>query len=609
MRDFKKTFLFPLFLVISMIITSCGVSNKIKYFTITWKNYDGTLLAIDEKVKEGSTPTYVGETPFRFTDADYTYTFKGWEPEIEVVSQDQTYVAVFTKEDIKYNITYNLYGGINNPANPDTYTKNDHIVFKVPTKKGYTFLGWNNTNSGEPITEIEIHTRGDISIDAIWNEGNEYNVALDANTGSVEESNFKFIYDKEYQLPIPTKSGYEFLGWFDNDNKVEENGTWQIDYDVTLIAKWQAYKRALQVNLNDYERGTVSIIEGSGYVDEKITICATPKDNYVFSGWYKNGLEKINTNPTYTFYMPNEDVFLTAYFLTKEEYDNEQALKYAMKPVLSQDSKTITYGLYPQTKISDEKIINTLNNITEAQINGWYYYDETYYAKSQATPYNKNNVKLKFNDGTEITANETYWYKCEPITWKVISESAGEYKVISDLILDCHNYYFNTAIRIINRNTIYASNYQYSGIRSWLNDDFYNTAFRLNNKHIKTTKVINNSEQNGHENEKYSSETTDDKVFILSYKELTNSQFCYSAASIAASQRGAKGSDYARANGIYVYPSDWATFYYNGLYWSRSPISTTDYYVYEVNIDGSIVTADVNSTHIGVRPAITLSLY
>ncbi|MDR0832461.1 MAG: leucine-rich repeat protein [Bacillales bacterium] len=65
-------------------------------YTITWENYDGTVLETDTKVPAGSTPTYDGEMPEKISDEIGTYTFSGWSPEVSEASADITYTATYT---------------------------------------------------------------------------------------------------------------------------------------------------------------------------------------------------------------------------------------------------------------------------------------------------------------------------------------------------------------------------------------------------------------------------------------------------------------------------------------------------------------------------------
>jgi hypothetical protein len=75
--------------------STSSISEKL--YTITWLNYDDTILEVDEDVTYGTMPTYDGTTPVRVTDAQYTYTSTGWSPELAMVISNQTYTAQYPK--------------------------------------------------------------------------------------------------------------------------------------------------------------------------------------------------------------------------------------------------------------------------------------------------------------------------------------------------------------------------------------------------------------------------------------------------------------------------------------------------------------------------------
>lgn len=80
-----------------------GWSSDTKTYTITWKNFDWTILLTGE-VKEWATPKYRWATPTKTWDDQYTYVFSGWNPALWEVSKNTTYTAVFkqiSNEDIK----------------------------------------------------------------------------------------------------------------------------------------------------------------------------------------------------------------------------------------------------------------------------------------------------------------------------------------------------------------------------------------------------------------------------------------------------------------------------------------------------------------------------
>jgi len=74
-------------------------------FTIRFLNDDGTVLE-SVQVEEGEMPAYSGETPTKDPDAQYTYTFAGWDPEIVVAEADADYTAVYDSTVNQYSITF-----------------------------------------------------------------------------------------------------------------------------------------------------------------------------------------------------------------------------------------------------------------------------------------------------------------------------------------------------------------------------------------------------------------------------------------------------------------------------------------------------------------------
>jgi hypothetical protein len=84
------------------------VSYTIPTYTVTWKNYDGSVLETDTGVVHGTTPTYNGATPQKAEDENFTYTFDGWSPALEAVTGDVEYVAQFTAVSKRVDPTYTV---------------------------------------------------------------------------------------------------------------------------------------------------------------------------------------------------------------------------------------------------------------------------------------------------------------------------------------------------------------------------------------------------------------------------------------------------------------------------------------------------------------------
>ena len=121
------------------------------------------------------------------------------------------------------------------------YTVEDEVVLPTPAKEGYIFLGWYNA-AGEKQEKIEKGTTGDLVITAKWESEvkveSEIEYVLD---GGVLPEGAKSTYvegEGLSTLPVPTKEGYKFLGWYQGENKVEAISS-EATGKVTLTAKWE----------------------------------------------------------------------------------------------------------------------------------------------------------------------------------------------------------------------------------------------------------------------------------------------------------------------------------------------------------------------------------
>ena len=108
-------------------ICSCGEVEVIKY-TVIWKNYDGTVLEVDDNVISGTLPSYDGSTPIKASDAQYSYVFSGWSPTITEVASDVTYVATYTEKLENVKISFELNGGTTSNSTESIYRPSIEIT-------------------------------------------------------------------------------------------------------------------------------------------------------------------------------------------------------------------------------------------------------------------------------------------------------------------------------------------------------------------------------------------------------------------------------------------------------------------------------------------------
>ena len=86
-------------------------NGTLKNYTVSWKNYDGTVLKT-EQVPHGTVPDYSDETPVKELNDGYTYRFTGWNPSPEALSGNAEYTAQFDNGTLKnYTVRWKNYDG------------------------------------------------------------------------------------------------------------------------------------------------------------------------------------------------------------------------------------------------------------------------------------------------------------------------------------------------------------------------------------------------------------------------------------------------------------------------------------------------------------------
>lgn len=202
---------------------------------ITWKNYDGTVLHTDN-LSYGAIPVYSKETPTRTGNAEYTYAFTGWSPNIIAVTGSATYTAQFSQTVNTYTIIWKNYDGtILETDLKVPYGAEPSYDKETPSKEGdaeyhYEFTGW--SPSVATVT-------GNATYVAQFSQiKNTYNVIWKNFDGSIlHEGAFEYGTEPIYEGDTPKRNddhqfSYSFNGW---DGVPEV-----VNQDLTINAKYKA---------------------------------------------------------------------------------------------------------------------------------------------------------------------------------------------------------------------------------------------------------------------------------------------------------------------------------------------------------------------------------
>lgn len=212
---------------------------------------------------------------------------------------------------------------------------------------------------------------------------------------------------------------------------------------------------------------------------------------------------------------------------------------------------------------------------------------------------------LQYDNG--YYTNNVYYFKYEPLQWRVLDVSTG--LVVCDSIIDSqpyNNYILNADDEywVDSNKKHYASNWEYSSLRAWLNNDFYNTAFsKMQQDRIKELTRENKSTYDS----KYDSNPTSDKITLLSYWDALNTSYGFSSSyNTDDTARQRKGTDYAKCQGLNKSKSDDK---YNANSWwrLRSPYYSEDSSVVLESGSAIFGFAPVSITTCGIVPALNLT--
>ena len=234
------------------------------------------------------------------------YIFLGWTGEgiteaqkiIEIPqgsTGDRTYTANW--QVIEYTIITLLEGGNAGSSQVYFYTVEQTVTLPTPTRTGYTFLGWTGEGITTPQPNVTIPkgSTGDKKYIENW-ELTEYNIAMDLNGGSGQEKVVYTMTDEDFELPTPTRNGYEFVGWTgegittpQTSVKIPKGSTGNKAY----TANWKVIEYTITLDTNGGP--VVSPIKYT--VEDTFTLPYILRPGYEFAGWTLDGSGMLPSTP------------------------------------------------------------------------------------------------------------------------------------------------------------------------------------------------------------------------------------------------------------------------------------------------------------------------
>ena len=291
---------------LTVVLPQGSIGNKT--YTANWEL---TGYTVTMNLNGGS-----GETTLLYTveDEEFAlptptrngYEFVGWTGEGIIMPQlnvtiptgstgDKAYTANW--QVIEYTITLDTNGGPN--VSPIKYTVEDSFTLPYPLRPGYEFAGWTLDGSGMlPATTLIIYygTTGDLHYKAEWRLA-EYTITMDLDGGSGQEKVIYTVTDEDFELPTPTRNGYEFVGWTGEGITTPQTSV-KIPKGSTGNKAYTANWKVIRYTITLVTNGGAVIASIRYTVEDSVTLPIPPeRPGYEFAGWVLDGSGQFPSTP------------------------------------------------------------------------------------------------------------------------------------------------------------------------------------------------------------------------------------------------------------------------------------------------------------------------
>jgi len=316
---------------------------EINQYTITFDTNGGSEIA--PITQDYGTEITAPDNPTR-----KGYTFKGWDKEIPKTMPAENITLKAQWKINQYTITFDTNGG--SEIAPITQDYGTEITAPAnPTRKGYTFKGWDKEIPKTMPAE-------NITLKAQW-EINQYTITFDTNGGS-EIAPITQDYGTEITAPDkPTRKGYTFKGW---DKEISETMPAE---NITVKAQWKINQYTIAFDTN----GGSEIAPITQDYGTEITAPDNPtRKGYTFRGWDKE-IPKT---------MPAENITITARWKDTEKPTGEiiigtnkwnQFLNELTFGIFFKDTQEVTINAVDNSGVVFVSYLVTDKELSEAELN------------------------------------------------------------------------------------------------------------------------------------------------------------------------------------------------------------------------------------------------
>ena len=325
--------------------------TTLNQYEITFYDWDGELLYSDW-VNYGAYPHYGGNVPWREADAQYTYTFTGWSPELSVVTGNQSYTAQYEATLNQYEVAFYDWDGTLLQSTMVNYGEWPHYYNSDPWRDAdaqysYTFTGWS--------PQLDIVTGHQSYYAQYESTLNQYEISFYNWDGTLLQSEWvNYGEMPTYTGVTPTREAdaqytYTFNGWSPQLDIVTGHQSYYAQYEATL--------NQYETNFYDWD-GTllqssmVNYGEWPTYYNSEPTREADAQYTYNFTGWSPQ-LDIVTGHQSY---YAQYEATLNQYEITFLNWDGE---------VLQ--STMVDYGAMPEyfgvtpTKPEDDQYVYTFS--------------------------------------------------------------------------------------------------------------------------------------------------------------------------------------------------------------------------------------------------------